>query len=255
MHNDTKCYWLPFWLHLVFWLSRKAVTIFAVDRHPGVTRIFDASLNYRQPSIIILLDPSMVAIKQIVLQLTRMCQEIWHDQGELWKQCLLSYVCLVKAWHMRCLMPKSCWRIWQKLAFAGFGILSHAGFTEIATIGGATTESCMLDWGIWPTCRQWESLHVRVFRFLLLIWMFKEIHMYQLVLHELEQDTWPTVDPGAGVQYMPTTKWQLKQNKVDECNVKNLWEGSTDVKKSGKRILCQTLWKSVFFDGLTEHIF
>jgi hypothetical protein len=29
----------------------------------------------------------MVARKQIVPQLTRMCQEIWHDQGELWKQC------------------------------------------------------------------------------------------------------------------------------------------------------------------------
>jgi len=87
MHHDTKCYWLPFWLHMVFWLSREAVTIFAVDRHPGVTRIFDASLNYRQTSRMILLDPSMVAIKQIVPQLTRMCQEIWHDQGELWKQC------------------------------------------------------------------------------------------------------------------------------------------------------------------------
>jgi hypothetical protein len=29
-------------------LSREAVTSFAVDRHPGVTRIFDVSLNYRQ---------------------------------------------------------------------------------------------------------------------------------------------------------------------------------------------------------------
>jgi hypothetical protein len=29
----------------------------------------------------------MIAIKQIVPELTRMCQEIWHDQGELWKQC------------------------------------------------------------------------------------------------------------------------------------------------------------------------
>jgi hypothetical protein len=27
-----------------------------------------------------------VARKQIVPQLTRMCQEIWHGQGELWKQ-------------------------------------------------------------------------------------------------------------------------------------------------------------------------
>ena len=48
MHHDTKCSWISFWLHMVFWLSRKVVTIFAVDRHPGVTRIFDASLNYRQ---------------------------------------------------------------------------------------------------------------------------------------------------------------------------------------------------------------
>jgi len=63
------------------------VTIFAVDRHSGITGIFDASLNYRQTSIIIFLDPSMVARKQIVPQLTRMCQEIWHYQGgELWKQ-------------------------------------------------------------------------------------------------------------------------------------------------------------------------
>jgi hypothetical protein len=87
MHHDTKCSWLFFWLHMVFWLSRKVVTIFAVDRHPGVTGIFDASLNYRQTSIMILLDPLMVAIEQIVPELTRMCQEIWHDQGELWKQC------------------------------------------------------------------------------------------------------------------------------------------------------------------------
>jgi hypothetical protein len=65
---------------MFFWLSRKAVTIFA-------TGIFDASLNYRQTPIVILLDLSMVAIKQIVPQLTRMCQEIWHDQDELWKQC------------------------------------------------------------------------------------------------------------------------------------------------------------------------
>jgi hypothetical protein len=72
---------------MVFWLSRKVVTIFAVDRHPGVTGIFDACLNYRQTSIMILLDPLMVAIEQIVPELTRMCQEIWHDQGELWKQC------------------------------------------------------------------------------------------------------------------------------------------------------------------------
>jgi hypothetical protein len=48
MHHDTKCYWLPFWLHMFFWLSREAVTSFAVDRYPGVTSIFDASLNYRQ---------------------------------------------------------------------------------------------------------------------------------------------------------------------------------------------------------------
>jgi hypothetical protein len=47
-------------------LSREAVTFFAVDRHTGVTGIFDVSLNYRQTSIIILLDPSMVAIKEIV---------------------------------------------------------------------------------------------------------------------------------------------------------------------------------------------
>jgi hypothetical protein len=65
---------------MVFWLSREVVTIFAVDRHSDV--------NYRQTSIMILLDPSMVARKQIVPQLTIMCQEIWYDQGgELWKQC------------------------------------------------------------------------------------------------------------------------------------------------------------------------
>jgi hypothetical protein len=42
-------------------LSREAVTIYAVDRHPGITGIFDASLNYRQTSKTILLEPSMVA--------------------------------------------------------------------------------------------------------------------------------------------------------------------------------------------------
>jgi hypothetical protein len=56
---------------MFFWLSREAAVIFAVDRHPGITGIFDASLNYRQTSITILLEPSKVAIKQIVPQLTR----------------------------------------------------------------------------------------------------------------------------------------------------------------------------------------
>jgi hypothetical protein len=31
----------------VFWLSREVVTNVAVDRHSGVTGIFDTSLNYR----------------------------------------------------------------------------------------------------------------------------------------------------------------------------------------------------------------
>ena len=56
---------------MVFWLSREAAVSVAVDRHPGITEIFDASLNYRQTSITILLEPSKVAIKQIVPQLTR----------------------------------------------------------------------------------------------------------------------------------------------------------------------------------------
>jgi hypothetical protein len=56
---------------MFFWLSREAAVIFAVDRHPGITGIFDASLNYRQTSITILLEPSKVAIKKIVPQLTR----------------------------------------------------------------------------------------------------------------------------------------------------------------------------------------
>jgi hypothetical protein len=56
---------------MFFWLSREAAVIFSVNRHPGITGIFDASLNYRQTSITILLEPSKVAIKQIVPQLTR----------------------------------------------------------------------------------------------------------------------------------------------------------------------------------------
>jgi len=65
---------------MVFRLRREAVTIFAVDRHPGITGIFDASLNYRQISIMTLLHPTMVAIKQTVAQLTRMCQGQGRDK-------------------------------------------------------------------------------------------------------------------------------------------------------------------------------
>ena len=158
----------------------------------------------------------------------------------------------MRAWQMRCLMSNPGWRIsssknlWlcggrvrQKLEFAGFRTLSHAGFMVIATMGVAITESCMLDWGILPTWRRWASLHIWVLQLLLLTWMLRETYMYQLVLHEIEQDAWTTVDPGPGVRYVPTD-WQLKLNKVDVCDIQNLWWAGNE-KKSGKKKLCQTL--------------
>jgi hypothetical protein len=69
-----------------FWLSREVVTNSVVDRYSGVTGMFYTNLSHRQTSIPFATLPSTVARKQIVPQLTRMCQEIWHGQGELWKQ-------------------------------------------------------------------------------------------------------------------------------------------------------------------------
>jgi hypothetical protein len=73
----------PFLVTYVFWLSRKVVTNSAVDRYSGLTGIFDTSLNHRQTSIHFAW-PFNGGKKT---KLTRMCQEIWHGKGELWKQC------------------------------------------------------------------------------------------------------------------------------------------------------------------------